>query len=314
MKIAFITEAFPLVSQTFIINQVADLKDRGVDVQVFSFKKGDNENLAENFRKYRMGDLTHYMGMPKGKLSRFVRFAAIAFRLMKKKPIVLFRSLNFKRYGRNALSLRTVYLADFFMDRNFDLAHCHFGPVANDFVLAKEILGLKQKFITTFYGYDASRVFKIESKKYYDRIKKECSLFFAMSHDMKNRLIQNGFDGGKIRVHPPGVDIGNYKYLERKPGENINLLSVGRLVEKKGMDDLLRAINVVRQKTDKTIRCTIVGDGPLKNELLKLRNLLDLNDIVGFRGYMSMEEINDLLLGTHIYVQPSKTDSRGNME
>ena len=177
MKIAFITEAFPLVSQTFIINQVADLKDRGVDVQVFSFKKGDNENLAENFRKYRMGDLTHYMGMPKGKLSRFVRFAAIAFRLMKKKPIVLFRSLNFKRYGRNALSLRTVYLADFFMDRNFDLAHCHFGPVANDFVLAKEILGLKQKFITTFMVMMPAGCLKLRARNITTESKKNAPCF-----------------------------------------------------------------------------------------------------------------------------------------
>ena len=39
MKVAFIVGEFPAVSETFIINQVADLKDRGIEVEVFSFEE-----------------------------------------------------------------------------------------------------------------------------------------------------------------------------------------------------------------------------------------------------------------------------------
>jgi len=314
MRVAFIIDAFPVISQTFVIDQVAGLMDKGVDVQVFSFKKGGLDDIAENFKKYEMSGITHYMNMPKNKFSRIIKIVPKVLKLLKSNPSVLFKALNVKKFGKNALSLKTVYLADFFKDKEFDLAHCHFGPVANDFLIAKEILTLKQKLITTFYGYDASRIFKTEGEHYYDKLNKECSMFFAMSADMKERLVSKGFDPGKIKVHPPGIDLSRYQFKERLIEDKINILSIGRLVEKKGFDDLLRALNVVKQKTTKPVACTIVGDGPLKSKLRDMASSLDLDKVVKFRGQMRMEEINDLLPSMHLYVQPSKTDSIGNME
>lgn len=71
IKIAFIVGTFPVTSQTFIINQVADLIDREVEVEVFSFKKGDMKNISQRFYKYNMLDKVHYLNTP---INFFVRF------------------------------------------------------------------------------------------------------------------------------------------------------------------------------------------------------------------------------------------------
>jgi len=314
IKIAFVVEDFPVVSQTFIIDQIADLKNRGIDIQIFSLKKGGAQNISDKFKKYDMGNLTCYLGMPTNKLLRLVMVIPKALRLLINNPTAFMRALNIKKYGKSVLSLRTIYLTNLFYDKEFDLVHCHFGTVANEFLVAKEILGLKQKFLTTFYGYDASRVFKEESPHFYDGIKNRCSLFLVMSNNMRERLIEYGFDENKIIIHPPGVNIDQYRCEERKLENKIEILSIGRFTKKKGLDDLLRALKIVKEKTTKPFGCTIIGDGPLRNRLFELTNSLNLDETVKYKGYMKVEEINNLLPQMHFYVQPSKMDSRGNME
>jgi colanic acid/amylovoran biosynthesis glycosyltransferase len=203
-----------------------------------------------------------------------------------------------------------------FIGKKFDLAHCHFGTVANNFLIIKKILGLRQKIVTTFYGYDASRVFKENRSDYYDELKKESSLFFAMSNNMKERLVAQGFENKKIKVLPVSIDLQSYPYKERKShdGEPVNIISVGRFVEKKGFDDLLRALAIVKQKSRKAFKCYIIGNGMMKDELYALTEQLKLNDIIEYKGSMNMEAIIAYFRDMHLFVQPSKTARNGDME
>jgi colanic acid/amylovoran biosynthesis glycosyltransferase len=316
LKIAFLVGGFPVVSETFIINQVADLIDRGMQVEIFSFKKGNREAISERYYKYKMKNLTHYIGMPESRILRIILALSKVMRILLLGPGILSKVFNFKRYKKNALSLKLLFWVEPFLGKKFDLVHCHFGPIANKFLIIKEILGIKTKIITTFYGYDVSIKLRQKPKNYYDRLKKESSLFFVMSNNMKKRVVDYGFLAEKVKVLPISIDVSSYPFWQRQKeeGETINIVSVGRFVEKKGLDDLLRALAIVRKKTKRRFKCSIIGGGPSQEELYGLTNSLNINDIVEYKGYMKIEDIINYFQNMHLYVQPSKTASTGDME
>ena len=316
LKVAFVIGIFPAISETFIINQIADLEDGGVDVEIFSFVRGSEENISERYRQYEMFKGAHYLNMPSNWLKRIAMAAPKMVRLIFKSPRTLFRALNFSKYGRDALSLKFLFWVEPFVGRKFDLIHCHFGPIANKFLIIKDILGDDTKMITSFLGYDVSSYTKEKGPRAYNRLKEESSAFIVMSNNMKERVVAQGFDESKITVLPISIDVDSYPFETRelKEGEEIKMVSVGRFVEKKGFDDLLRALAIVRERTAQKFKCAIVGDGPLREEIYKLTDEFKLNDIVDFRGFMKMEDVIDLFMKNHFYLQPSKTASNGDME
>jgi colanic acid/amylovoran biosynthesis glycosyltransferase len=96
--------------------------------------------------------------------------------------------------------------------------------------------------------------------------------------------------------------------------EPVEIVSVGRFVEKKGFDDLLRALAKAREMTGRSFRCSIIGSGPLEDELRALATSLELDGRVHFMGYMKNEDLDAYLARMHIMVQPSKTARDGDME
>jgi len=316
MKIAFIVGEFPVVSETFVMNQVADLIDRGIDVEVFSLRAGKRENISERFFSYKMGTYTHYLNPPRNKVIRAIFLVKIFIRILLWNSRIAFKALNKKKYGNFARTFTTLFWIEPFIGKNFDVVHCHLGPIANKYLVMRDILGHIQPFITTLYGVDVSRLPHIKPQGYYKKLIEACSLFLVMSENMKQRVIALGFPEQKIKIHPISIDVQSYPFCERKPkeGEKVKLISVGRFVEKKGFDDLLQAVALVKEKTGSTFELSIVGDGPLKEKFLKLAKELTIEDVVHFRGYMKLQEIIKLYKKSHLYIQSSKTASDGDME
>lgn len=316
LRVAFVVGVFPAVSETFIIDQICDLIDRGIAVEVFSFKKGSELNISQRYFDYHLAERTHYLAMPARRVARIIGTLITIPQLLIKNPRALLRSLNVIQYRDAAWSLRLFYWSAPFFDRCFDLYHCHFGVVADDFLIIRDIIGMKEKMVTTFYGYDVSTVVREHGPHIYDRLQKESSLFFVMSENMRDRVIAFGFDPSKVIVHPVGINTAQYPFSERRvrPDEPINIVSVGRFVEKKGFDDLLQALAIVKAKTNRAFRCHIIGDGPLKAQLHELAQSLQVEDRLTWHGFMSIQKIVEFFKDMHFFVQPSKTARNGDME
>lgn len=316
IKAAFIIGKFPAISETFIINQIADLEDRGTEVEVFSFDRGTTDNVSQRFFDHKMNEKANYLDMPKNIILRVFRAIPKILRIFFIQPQLFFKVFNFKKYGADAWSLKLLFFVEPFVGKNFDLVHCHFGKTANKYLTIREIVAPKQKFVTTFYGYDVSIVFKQKGENYYDRLKKECAMFFVMSNNMKERIIAHGFKEECIKVLPISINVSEYPFAERKLSDDevINLLIVARFVEKKGIGDLLRAIAIIKQEAKKKFKLNIVGGGQMEKELLKLAEELNITDVVDYKGYMKIEDLIKYFLQMHLYIQPSKTSKDGDME
>lgn len=316
LRIAFVVAIFPLLSETFIIDQIADLDERGIHVDIYSMTRGDEAFVSQRYFDHDMGSRVRYLDYPIPKLARLAAALPKALRLARRDPSALFRALNVRRYGSDALALKLLHWAEPFAGRDYDVVHCHFGTVAREFVFVREVAGITGELVTTFYGIDVSKIFVDRPADFYDPLKEACSLYFVMSEDMKRRVVAHGFPADQVRVHPVSVEVDEYPFRERALAgdEELRLVSVGRFVEKKGFDDLLRALAVVKERSTRRVTCSIVGGGPLDEELRALHASLGLDGVARFEGYLPVEKLIDHFADKHVLVQPSKTAANGDME
>jgi glycosyltransferase involved in cell wall biosynthesis len=90
-------------------------------------------------------------------------------------------------------------------------------------------------------------------------------------------------------------------------------LSVGRLVEKKGMEYLIKAFAAVAGEVPE-VRLEIAGDGPLRPSLERLVSDCGLSARVTLHGSLSHRAIADLMKKASIICQPSVTAADGDSE
>jgi glycosyltransferase involved in cell wall biosynthesis len=95
--------------------------------------------------------------------------------------------------------------------------------------------------------------------------------------------------------------------------KQIHLLTVCRLVEKKGVDTLLRALAEL-SRSGQDWRLTIAGDGPESDKLKSLADELKIADRCDFLGAVSNDLVRELLGHADYFVLPCRTDANGDRD
>ncbi len=149
----------------------------------------------------------------------------------------------------------------------------------------------------------------------YQTLFREGDLFLPVSHSLKRLIIQLGCDEEKIVVLPSGINCQNLPSSPRnsQQGEPIRVITIARLVEKKGIAYAIQAIDKI-VKSGKSIQYSIIGDGELRGDLERLIEEKDLKEYVQLLGWKSHEEVIRLLQDAHILIAPSVTAKDGDQE
>jgi glycosyltransferase involved in cell wall biosynthesis len=225
-------------------------------------------------------------------------------------------------HGWYTITRRSPTLRSYLRQAGPALIHAHFGIDGVYALPYKRFLGVP--LVTTFHGYDATRSTESMRRdwhfgwrlyhRYLSQLRAEGDQFIAVSGYIRDRLVERGFPQERIQVHYIGVDVDQFRFREAVPdGKRRRVLAVGRLVEKKGTADLIRAMaHVVRQLPAAELR--IVGDGPLRNELEQLTSDLRLNDHVSFLGTVPQQVVRKELVEADVFALPSVTAKDGNSE
>ncbi|MDY6895879.1 MAG: glycosyltransferase family 4 protein, partial [Thermotogota bacterium] len=107
-----------------------------------------------------------------------------------------------------------------------------------------------------------------------------------------------------MMIVPNGVDF--YRLQDLEPSdEEFDIIYLGRLISHKNVDILLRTVSIVKKKIP-DVRCGVMGDGPMMNELKALSNELDLVENVKFFGFIeSDEKVYSHLKSSKVFFLPS---------
>lgn len=197
------------------------------------------------------------------------------------------------------------------------LVHAHFGVCG---ALALPLVRkLKIPMIVTFYGLDATmkdeyaRRESISTRVYVQRreaLKRESTLFIAVSGFIKQKLVEQGFPETKILVHYYGVDTKKFQSnpaVQRQP----IVLFVGRLTEKKGCEYLIKSMAKV-QAILPDVELVIIGDGDLRANLEALAAKLLRR--YQFLGLQTSDVVKDWMNRASILAAPSVTATKGDSE
>lgn len=224
-----------------------------------------------------------------------------------------------KDYYRYGLNERTIYaLQDNALNKikavPFDVIVCHFGPMGNEGLRLITQLKLKAKLCTFFHGYDMS-VFLNLHPNIYNNLFNALDIAFPISNYWKNELINLGCNPSKIIVHHMGIDCNKFYFKPRQlhQQEKIRLITIARLVEKKGIKYAIEALAYVAKEYN-NIEYYIVGDGILKENLRDLIFVLNLQEKVKLLGWQPQDKVTELLNTAHILVAPSVTSSGNDKE
>jgi colanic acid/amylovoran biosynthesis glycosyltransferase len=316
MKIAFVVTHFPALSETFVLNQITGLMDRGHEVDIYADRPAEQSTVHPEVHSYGLLARTHYAPrLPGNALARLVKGVGLAARHAVEAPDVVARALNIFTFGSQAASLKLLYRAVPFLPGRpaYDVILAHFGQNGLRALALRDLGVLRGRLATVFHGSDMSTYLRKAGAHVYDDLLARGDLFLPISHRWRQALIQMGASPEKTLVHRMGIDCGKFPFRARElqPGQPARLLSLARLVEKKGLEYAVRAAARLRHLN---FCYDIVGDGPMRGDLQKLIAELGLAERVRLLGWKQQTEVLALLNEAHILVAPSVTGADGDQE
>ena len=144
-----------------------------------------------------------------------------------------------------------------------------------------------------------------------------CDAFITNTKAGKNYLVQYlGIPDRKVKVHPyevPDVTLWKKSACEKRlknPSKTI-FLTVGSLIPRKGIIQLIEATKLLREQVGKRIEVIIVGDGPLRTFLEQKIKNWRLTELVKLLGQVEYHDLGDIICSSDVFVFPSLEDIWG---
>lgn len=317
MKVAFFTNAFPMLSEPFIALSAASLIERGHDVDVFGMSNVTPTGFSSDANvQARLQKRFQNAAWPQSLGERVKAMPAAAAALAKQRGLASLPLWKPLTYRRGWSDLTALYQAQVFARRSsYDILHCQFATLA-EYVLKHRDAGLLQgRLVVHFRGYDISEVVQSFGPTVYDYLWARADRFVANCAFFKERAIGLGCPADKIDVVGSGIDLQGFPY--RRPlatdGGQVRCLTVGRLTPRKGIHRVIEALHhLVAEGRD--LRLDIVGEGEQRAELEFLVQDYGLEDRVRFLGARPHSDIRALLEKSHIFIAASMTSATGGTD
>jgi colanic acid/amylovoran biosynthesis glycosyltransferase len=197
------------------------------------------------------------------------------------------------------------------------LMHAHFGVDASNALLITR--KLKIPLIVTFHGWDATvrdeiyRRQSISLKLYVNRrdhLARSACRVLCVSEFIRRKLLDKGFPPHKTLVHYTGIDLTKFRPDEFRKRDSVTLF-VGRLVEKKGCEYLIRAMEIVQSRIP-SVQLVVIGDGVLRKELEQQAHSTLRS--CRFLGACSTEVIREWMSKASVFCTPSVVAKSGDAE
>lgn len=317
MKIAYLAPEIPALSATFVYNEILQLEILGTQVVPFSVHEPlsnfqDEDVAVENLKQkvlplYRRSKLEVIE-------DNILLFFTQPRHYLRTLCLLISDVGKVGLFSRTAIGLMyrflfAGFLAKALIDNQCSHIHVHFAHVPADIAMyAASLAGIS--FSVTAHANDIFERGWLLAEKV-----KRSAFFATISEFNKHYLAALGVDAGKIRIVRCGVDFNQFaRRQKRKRNKKMTIGIVARLVEKKGLDTLIRSLAILK-KQGEDAELLIAGSGPLENELRLLISKCDLlTSDVRFLGAIPHPRVAGFIRSLDVFVLPCKPDTNGDMD
>ena len=197
-----------------------------------------------------------------------------------------------------------------------ELLHIYFGHIGMHLLPLLESKTRTCPVIVSFHGADVGvDMDKAAYLRAMQEVFGRADRILARSESLAQELRKLGCPEDKIRISRTGIPLEQWPVIEREPpadGE-WRLVQACRLIEKKGLDTSLKAMAKLREYFPK-LQLTVIGEGPLENEVAEQAGKLGLAESVEFTGFVNEDRLREEFARAHVFLHPSRTGADGNQE
>ncbi len=314
LRVGYVLKMFPRLSETFILNELLELERQGVTASVFSLKHPDDGRFHPQLAELTLAARYYPSQKPElwwnvvhelpASLATPPERWDEAVRLLRRHAVP--RDLEFL--------LRALVIAAHVREAGVEHLHAHFATVATRMAaVVAQLAGVSFSF--TAHAKDIFRA-TVDRTLFAELVERSAFCVTVSEFNREYILAHTpGVDPAKVVTLYNGVDLTRLRPRKREggPPRLPHVVSVGRLVPKKGFDHLLRALSLCKAN-GLPCRATIVGGGTEHDALLRLRDELGLRDEVTFTGALGHDRVIEILHSADLVALACVPDQDGNMD
>ncbi len=311
IRIGYVLKMFPRFSETFVLNEILELERQGLEVEIFSIRPPTEGRFHPHLSKLRAG--IRYLPSP-GYSDFWSHLRQIRARVQEHRK-------GYGRALRHALAcptdsglkyfMRAAFIAETALDLQLHHLHAHFADEpALVTMYASMMTGIPYSF--TAHAKD------IYHKDVHWRLLRDIAMNSAflvtVSRSNRDYLRKNLPPACRpkiVRLYN-GVNLDIF-LPPKSPRSDAVVLSVGRLVEKKGFRYLIEAIDILQRQGVK-LDCRIIGDGEEKIALKSLILKLNLGRTVKLLGGLPQDVVLRSMQEAAVFVLPAIIADDGNRD
>jgi len=303
-KIGYVLKKYPRYSETFIVNEILAHEDAGLEIEIFSLTPSDDSHYQDI-----VGDVkapVHYLSGDSLKAKGF-------WGLLNETEEVLpgvFQKLELLRQEKFRYLYQGLELAKIVKLQKIEHLHSHFASSATN------VARISSHFSNVPFSFTAhAKDIFHENTDFRDLQTKlrDASAVVTVSDYNFNYLHRTfGSYANSVRRIYNGMDLK--KLLYRKPeNRKPNIITIGRLIEKKGLDVLIDACAILAKK-DLEFNCRIIGKGDLEPQLQAQINENQLQDKVELAGAIPRREVIESFYNAAVFAAPAIIAQDGNRD
>lgn len=302
-EVAYLFERFPSFGQTFCYREVAELERQGIKVHVYSIRRPTGEPKQD--WDEQLVRRVHYLP-EENLLVREVDRAMREGRVPEAARAV-------EKWGRQSDFLRlyqAVYVGLRMQENGVRRLHAHFaGMAARTAFWINQFFGIPFSFTAHANDIFAPRDFVISLAKLI-----ESAAAVVTVSDYAAEFLRGRFPEAAAKVHRiyNGVDLARFHPVDFGSGIPA-IVSIGRLIEKKGFADLISACRLLKPR-GRAFVCEIIGEGPLETALQAQIASDGLESCVRLAGPMTQAQIALRLAHATIFALPCTREEGGGMD
>jgi glycosyltransferase involved in cell wall biosynthesis len=314
MKIGYLIADFPVLSETFVVNDIKGLEALGHEVVAISLGKADpatdgNPNYQIAGRTIRVKGLT---GNP---LMRKATKLWSRFHLTRRRRSGFRDTYRHKPPGMPDDLWQDRLTWDAALDQidreNFDWIYVHFA-------MRQLLLGfwasrlLRLPLGVTLQAHD---IFTNPLSKWFDWTLGQCRAVVTVSHYNREAILKLAprLDPQRVKVLANGIDIERFKPVPHDPHRPFRFAGTGRLVEIKGFHVLIEAVGLLAQKR-RDFKVSLIGDGPLRQAFEQRISELGITDQIELLGKRDATFLQTFLPDQDCFVLPCVIAKDGNRD
>ncbi|ALS33332.1 hypothetical protein PTRA_a2219 [Pseudoalteromonas translucida KMM 520] len=307
MNITYFINQYPKVSHTFIRREILELEKKGFIVQRVALR-GWDADLKDKV-DFCEQEKTNYI-LENGIRPLLPIFFKAFIKYPKRVTTAFIAAVNMAKMSERGVLYHLIYLVEacklsaYCCETDSKHIHAHFGTNSAEVtMLAGMISGVDYSF--TVHGpeeFDKPLGLHLKEKI------SHAKFVVAITSYCRSQLFRwaNYNDWKKIEIVRCGLDDNFLKGQPLLPqaSEIKQLLCIGRLCEQKGQLLLLKALKMVLDEGD-NINLILAGDGEMRGDIEKFIKANNLGKNVRITGWISSEEVHNLLLASDAMILPS---------